>query len=306
MTGLIIGSVIGWELSGSFRQTEARSRAAQLGLAEDFRFPRIEENSVYRRAVNAAVKGGAVDNRQYVAKIVEDSPLYIAHEILSASLRDISMSTLTDKSALYTHETTVRFDKMAYADMTAQADTFLQVEDPAHPIAARIIADYTQGAVEKCYSASDVRVAFQRAFVTWAGLRILSHGGMWFIPSEYADKVAAWAEFVGSFPGCRASVWQQVNVQSVMDEVARASADTLEAQLAEVLTDLERFAARETVRLSTLEDRITVFDALRARAELFERLLGHSLGDIKDRMVIAQEALVGALYENEMSIGGAP
>lgn len=294
--GLFVGSVIGWELHGTFRQTDARARAARFGLVEDFRFPRIEENSVYRRVVNAAVKGGPSDDRQYVIKIVEDSPIYIVHEILSASVRDISVSALTDKSALYTHETTVRFDKVSYAEGTATADTFLEVEDPSHPVAKRIIDEYTRGAVDKSFCIADIRLAFTRAFVDWAGLRILSHGGMWFIPSEYSEKVTAWRDFVNSFPGCRASVWDQLDVGSVMAEIAHASESTLEAQLAEVLTELERFGARENVRLTTLEERVETFDTLRARAELFERLLGRSLSDIKDRMALAQEALVTALH----------
>lgn len=296
---LFIGNIIGWELHGTFRQTDARARAARYGLSEDFRFPRIEENSVYRRAVNAAVKGGASDDRNYVVKIVEDSPLYIAHEVLSASVQDISVSSLSDKSALYSHETTVRFDKVAYAEGTATADTFLQVEAPSHPIAQRIIADYTRGAVDKEFSIADLRIAFRRALVTWAGLRVLSHGGMWFVPREYRDKVAAWSSFINSFPGCRASVWDQYDAASVMAEIAHASESTLEAQFADVLTELERFGARENVRLTTLEERVETFDILRARAELFERLLGRSLSDIKDRMTAAQEALVAALHTIE-------
>lgn len=296
-TRMFVGHIVGWSLSGQFKQGVAQQRAIELGLDGDFKFPRVNENSVYRRAVNAAIKGARNDERQFVVKLVEDSASFIVHEFLSADVQDLTVSSLTDKSALFTHETCTRFDKLSYASGKGTPDKYLQVEDPQNEICAVVAKVYNEGAVDIHYSIADVRTAFQRAFAKWCGLSVLQHGGMWFIPRDYAKKVEAWEAFVNSWPGCKACVWDQYDGAQVMKELEHSSNETLEAQLAQVLTDLERFAASGNVRMSTLEARIEMFDELRARAELFERLLGSSMVDIKDKMNSAKEALVAAVAE---------
>lgn len=292
----VVGYLVGWSLHGSFQQDVAALRAAECGIADDLGFPRINSNGVYRRAVTTAARTARGDDRQVVVKLVEDSACFIAHEFLSTNVRDIVVSPLTDKSALFSHETMTRFDKVAYAD-GKPAEDLVQVEDAAHPIAAAVIAEYRRGAVDCEYSIGDMRVAFQRAFVRWAGLSILAHGGMWFLPTEHEAAVYGWERYVNGWKGCRATVWPQYNCDRIREEIKVASAETLEAQLAQVLEDLERFGARDNVRLSTLESRVKAFDTLRARAELFERMLGHSMGELKARLDAAQAALVAAITQ---------
>jgi hypothetical protein len=70
--------------------------------------------------------------------------------------------------------------------------------------------------------------------------------------------------------------------------------------LAGLFAELEVFAEKKDTRISTLEKRLETFDSLRNRAELYERLLGFNLEDLKSRVKEAENGLA------KMLVGMAP
>lgn len=295
-----IGNLVSWSLSGNHRQHEVQTLIASYPVLVDaLQLPRILSNNAYRRAVRAvAGTQGATDDRAVICKVVEDSDSYIVHQFLLGDVQDTHESALTERGARFAHLCATRFDKLQYA-AGADPAKLVQVEDLADGLGKEIgdavLATYHRMAVDVHYSASDLRVAITRAMRSWAGIQMLDTGGLWFIPDAYVGLTSMLVSLVEQLHGCRLIALPQYDVAAVMTEIQLRSSDALDAQLADLLGELERFATGSSVKLSTLEARVEAFDTLRARTECYERLLGTTLGDLTERLNQAQEALLVAL-----------
>jgi hypothetical protein len=287
-------------MSGRHRQHEVQQAADRCGLTDVLQLPRLAANNAYRRAVRAvAARAAAVtDDRGVVVKVVVDEQAQLIHQFLSGSIADTAASNLTVRGAEFGHLVCVRFDKTAY-EAGAPPETLVQMEDvppgQGRELGQAVLDEYNQTAVDVHYTHGDLRTAVVRALGKLAGIPVLDHGGLWFVPVAFDAQVQALQAWVSMLPGCRLVALPQYDVAAVLAEVQARSAQALDAQLADLLEELARFSGSATVRLSTLEARVTAFDDLRGRVECYERLLGNTMDEMKTRLDEAQNALVAAL-----------
>lgn len=290
-SGAHMGDLVGWNSHGLIPQDKARALALQFGIADDLGFPRVTPNSAYRRAVRNAVKGGATDERRYEVVRLEETAARIVHGFVRKDIVVGGSSKLSVKDAAFETETKVAFDKDLYAD-GRPADELMIFEDVTHPIAQQAKAIYETMCV--VFRPDDIRTAFQRAFKSWSGVPTLEKGGYWWIPVTAAARVRAWRGFMEAL-GNSTVVLPLFDTEETLASLRAMTEQSLEAQLEGIMEQLASFSSRDTTRLSTLEARVDQFDDLRARAELYERLLGNSLQDLRLRLVSAQGALVDSL-----------
>jgi hypothetical protein len=277
-----MGDLCGWSLSGTVNQVEAQILVESLDLDEDFDFPSVSPNAAYRRAVSEAVKSGRRDEEKFEAVKVEDSEHRIAHSIIRKEVV-ADMIQITERDAEFRTECQIIFSK---------DDHSLVCSDPNHPIFTKVVDGYRELAV--VYTINDLRTAFQRAFAAWGGVRMLDHGGLWWIPSTSVDKVRSWKTFLEKTSNSSLIIPIFDTVETI-ESLKRVTRESVDGQLQEIIAELQGYAERSNVRASTLETRVAQFDELRDRAELYERLLGHNLSELKAKLDEAQRGLVEAI-----------
>jgi hypothetical protein len=289
--GKHLGDLCGWSLNGAHKQSTVTDLAEQHGLDEDLGLPKLSPASAYRRAVNDAVKGGRRDERRFAAVKIEETELKIVHAIVRRDIVDAAGGSLSPKDASFETECKVGFDKEAYKD-GKDADEMLKLSDETHPIAQKVKAQYEDLCVR--YLPGDIRVAFQRAFERWGAIRLLEHGGLWWVPSPNADRVRAWKEFMSAL-GNSTVIIPVFDTEETINSLITASEETLEARLDGLMEQLQSFCSKGNTRVSTLEKRVEMFDDLRDQIELHARVLGNKQDELMKRLNDAHKGLVASL-----------
>lgn len=289
--GRHLGDLCGWSIPGSRSKAEVDSLAEACGIDDDLAFPKLTPNSCYRKAIQQVFNTGKKDTGRPMAVVVEDSAERIVHSIVMSSVVDDANDTVSAKDAKFRTEFKVGFDKTAY-NGSATAEGCLVLENSTHPLAEQLKDTYLELA-EK-YLSYDIRVAFQAAFRIWDACPVLPHGGLWYIPSSRADKVRAWDRFMRGL-GLVTAVIPTFDTAETIESLRQATRNGLESQLEDTLALLDLYAKEgiSTVRTSTLEKRAEEFDALRARAELYQAILGTTVDDLKARVDTAAKRLSG-------------
>jgi hypothetical protein len=289
--GKHLGDLCGWGLHGSYNQQGVRSLAEKHGILDDLGFPNLSPISAYRRAVKGSVKRGQVDDRQFDIVKLDDTPVKIVHAVVETEVVDGDSGSLSKKDASSNTIFRVGFDKQAYTDGAAE-DTLMQVENQEHPVAQKMMEMYAELCLQ--FLPADVRVAFQRAFEKWGAMRLLDHGGLWWIPEPNAHKVRSWREFMRELEN-DTIVIPIFDTVETMESLIAQSQSTLEGQLGDLLDQLETFTRKDNTRLSTLESRVEVFDDLRNKIELHAMVLGTKQEELIKKLNDAQQGLIASL-----------
>lgn len=289
--GRHLGDLCGWSISGDQLQTEVRALAERVGIGEDLGLPMISASSAYRRAVTDGVKGGRNDEKKFDAVKIDDTETKIVHAIVERSVVAGAAGNLSTNDANFHTELRVGFNKDGYKN-GEDPENLLRSENEEHLISKKIRARYDELCVK--YLPRDIRVAFQRAFEKWGAIRLLEHGGLWWVPAPYADKVRCWKEFMAEL-GNSTVIIPVFDTEETINSLREQSKFTLEAQLAEMLEDLEAFAKADNTRVSTLEKRLEMFDDLRDRIELHARVLGNTQDELLNKLNLAADGLAQSL-----------
>ena len=288
----ILGDIVCWSMRGSVARDVAERGAERNGLA--ISFPKVMEINAWRRAVRDAVKTGAKDTKRFDVVKTRDDADFIVHEIIERAVVDGASSDLDDRHAEARHVVSVRFKKAAYlARAQTNADELIESEDWTNSIAAEIYRLYHEQLDN--YTIADIRSRFQNLFFDWAGIRLNEAGGVWFVPADYSDKVRAWQRWMTEM-GYSAFVAPQIDATETLTMVDKVGRDSLDDQLADLLDEIEAFKRDTKVRASTLEARVDAFDALRDRAECYERMLGVTMTTLRDSADEAQTALIEMVH----------
>lgn len=295
------GHVVGWTLSGGpWPMEEAHAAASAVGLDAELSdaWPRVTPRQAYLRAVRHAFSGTHA-TREYEIVLVRDDADVLAHAVVRRSVVDAEHLTFR-RDVVARSELRVAFDKVAARAPGAPLAALFRTDGPEDdPLVQRLRSEYE--ALATRYLHDDVRKAFQRAFARWGGVRFQGSGGTWWIPPSADDLVARWAALLARL-GCATLLLPIRHTAEAIASLRALTEDNLQGQLQAVFDDLRRFADGARTKASTLEARVATFDDLRARAELYERLLGHNLAEIRGRIATARDALVAALATR----GGTP
>ena len=285
--GRHLGDLVGWSLLGlqaSIEIKECQRLAAEHGISADLEkcWPRITASGAYRQAVHHLMTRQATDERDVEAVRVEEQADRVVHEIVERRV-DASGAgdALSANEARFTRAVRVAWDKNAHE---------VRADDPTNPIALQVVT--WQKHFEDHYTAQDVRVAFQRAMERrWGGCPLLPHGGIFYVPADFADKVRAWAAFMRDI-GCSPLIIPLFDTSESVASLRAAAEESLEAQLQQLKAEVERFAGKDDSKVSTLEARVERFDEIRAKADLYERVLGATVADLRAEVEAARLALV--------------
>lgn len=143
------------------------------------------------------------------------------------------------------------------------------------------------------HTTEDIRAMFA-AFLAEAGVSLRESGGVYFVPATHQttlDSLCAVVEAVGSNKTFQLPIVDTAESKKTLREVAKRSLDDEIRQLQE---ELDLFDP-EKVRQSTLERKLQGFDDLRARANLFARVLSFKATAMNERIAAIQAGLRGQL-----------
>ena len=284
----ILGDIVCWSMRGNVRRDVAEASAERRGLKVNF--PKVLEVNAWRRAVRDAVKTGAKDTKRFDVVKTRDDADFIVHEIIERAVVDGASSDLDDRHAEARHVVSVRFKKAQYIARAYNApDELIESETWDNPIAAEIYKLYH--AQLDNYTIADIRGRFQALFADWAGIMLNEAGGVWFIPADYSHLVRAWKGWMEDM-GWNAFAAPQIDANETLAMVLEVGRSSLDAQLDDLLNEIEEFKKDTKVRASTLEARVDAFDRLRERAECYEKMLGFTMSNLREHADQAQEALI--------------
>ena len=282
--GKHLGDLCGWSLHGLHPKDAVEAAAVKWGLEDDIAcfLPKKAPNSCYRRAIAQTFGTGKKDERKTMAYLVEETHDKLVHAIVMAKVIEDENGddTVSARDAEFKTEIKVGFDKRAYRD-GASLEGCLVAEDPDHPAAVALKAKYLE--ISEHYMSDEIRFAFQTAFDRkWNACPVLPHGGLWYVPAQYAEKVRAWHGFIGDL-GMTTVIIPTFDTKETIESLRAATRETLEGQLGDLREKLEHYSTVgwDSVRDSTLERRMADFDDLRNRAELYESILGTTIEDIR-------------------------
>ncbi len=299
--GQHVGDLVGWSLGGLVHQNTAQKLAIDHGIDQALAFPKIGPSSAYRRAVMKSVTSGKRDERVFDIVKVEETELKIVHavvrkDIIAEAVRAGTIASegkefVSGHDAAFSTETKLGFDK-ELRDAGGDPADMIKLEDESHPVSQRAKALYSEMCV--VYTADDVRTAFTRAFENWGGIRMLGHGGLWWVPTDRAVEVRQWADFLLSL-GFTPLVVPSFDTEETIASLQTAARESLEGQLEDVRNELSSFVGASSTRLSTLESRVEKYDTIRAKAEMYERILNTELTELKTAANLAQAGLAAAI-----------
>jgi hypothetical protein len=126
-------------------------------------------------------------------------------------------------------------------------------------------------------------------------VRLLDHGGLWWVPSPYAAKVRAWSEFMRATNNT-ALILPVFDTEETIESLRQVTMQSVDGQVADLMEQLTKLSEKNNTRVSTLEKRVEMFDDLRDKAEMYEKLLGHQMDELKVKLTAAQTSLVESLH----------
>jgi hypothetical protein len=299
--GRHLGDLVGWSLLGirdGVDKDVVVGIARQLGLGDMLRFPKISPSDAYRRAVRAYICRGSVDERTGEAVKVEESNR-VVHRLVTHSVVDDANGgdALSKKDVEFLRTIKIGFDK------TTQE---IVADDPDSKEAREIKRLWEQACTN--YKANDIRSALMGAIGgACKGCPAMAHGGLWWVPVQHGATVRALAEWLRRVADKivpNKNDWRPsmmiVPVFETAETIAalqQATQNDISGQLADLKSDLERFASSERTKVHSLESRVDDFDQLRERAELYGRLLGSTMNDLVAGIESARKAVVVAVGE---------
>lgn len=299
LEGNHVGDLVTWGFAGRDRQEDVRQAFENVGLADEIKLPRITAISAYRRAVRESVRGHKRDEAKWDVVKLSDSREVILHAIVR---RDVVLSALRSGQikrdagdgeffageADFRQEGRIGFDKAAYF-AGAQPEALIKLEVPEHAVSQKFLSSYEENVV--VFQHKDVRRAFQRAFVRWGGARVTAAGGLWYIPAGSSELIQSWAAAMHELQN-EAVVLPQIDAGDTLLALREAAQDNLEAQIAKIEEDLQKFVGKKKVRASSYQRRVDRFDEMRAAVELQQDALSFKMRDLGEKLEKARRHLV--------------
>jgi len=284
----LLGHFVGWSLTGvSTTKTEAIRVAAECGIAEFLKVPNITPPCAYLRAVRDQTTGVS-DTKQFEPILLENNEFKQVHAIVERSVVEAALASgqitreetdaadfVAGKEAHFDEVVRVAFDKKKYNAGGVTAECFVAGNDS--DVANEIFESYKQAC--DTIRPNDVRIAFQRAFEAWDGVRVIDHGGMWWIPSHRTSEVEGWERFLKALGG-QPVIIPIFSTDKAKETMKRMVENSAVQQVKSLKAKVEKFD--EKTRESTIEKRMDDLKNLRTKLEVWRRYFEVETNDIAE------------------------
>lgn len=298
-----LGDIVTASFSGKVNRQVANNLANSLGLTDYLQFPNCGLRNSYNKAISEAVRGTKRDVCPYLIVKVSETVDLVEHVVVR---RDIIDDTMVDpttntirKTADFETEARIRFHKDLRNKGSNAADCLTFPTNPDHSICKKVFEYYENAAV--LYNPEDIRAAVFRAMDKIGAVKIL-RGNLWFTLANNAQLVRNIAEFVNKLGGENtAFVMPQINSGETSSAIRNMAQDTITDQfqtLKEMITNYKT----DTVRRSTLDERMRDFATLRETIKMYTEAVQLDLSDLDTQIKDCEDLLIESISKVETRV----
>lgn len=275
--GTHICDIVAWEFPTRVDRALVEAATQRHLLEKLLKMPTLTPINAYKRAVIAVTKGQSVEKREWIVSKVETNENHIVHQYHERSVVESDETGVAHHAADYAHSIATRFcrDKYKAGD---DWRNLIQTTDASHPITAAVISAYME--IMGTYHAGDLRNMSSRVFSRIGGFPLKTAMGVFMVPATQATIVRRWADWCTDI-GASSLILPQFDAPETRTVMTRTATDGVEAALEQFMADLNTFAEKGDVRVSTLEKRVEELDRLRDNAAVYESLLDISMRELK-------------------------
>lgn len=226
----------------------------------------LPEEPTAEKALKQAVREAQVGQRDRLIRLGLDSEVEVVFAIVRESRDDAG-------NVKYLQEARVHLDR---------ASGVISSDVNSHDIVRAVFDGFH--VLKTTHTADDVRRAIVKALGSWAAVTLRDGGGIYWVPSVYAAelrRLQGAIEKIGSSRVHVLPVHQSDDAQRALGEIATAS---LEAELAQLQTEIAAFVSMPPERTSTLTRRLDAFSALKDRATLYKTVLSITVTDLDQQL----------------------
>lgn len=273
--GAHLGDIAFWALADA---RIARSDLETVWTSAGLGLELLPDPPTAERALKLAVREGQVGQRERLLRLGKEDDDEIVFAVVHE--RRDGAGNVT-----FTQEARIRLDRHREVVSSDVQTELVQAVSSSFQV------------LRTTHTADDVRRGLVKALGSWGAVTLREGGGIYFVPSPYADNVRrlqSAIERIGSSRLYLLPVHESPEATRSLGEIAKGS---LEAELAALQTEIAAFVSSPPERASTLLRRFDAFEALRGRAQLYRNILHIQVQDLDqqlDSMSAAVEQLVNA------------
>jgi hypothetical protein len=272
-----LGDIVFWQLA------DARvDRATLESLWRDAGLDAVllPEEPTAERALKQAVREAQVGQRDRLIRLGLDNEDEIVFAIVRESHDDAGNVT-------YVQEARVRLDRTSEA---------INSDVTSHDIVQAVFAGFRT--LRTTHTADDVRRAIVKALGTWAAVTLRDGGGIYWVPAVYAAELRRLQGAIEKIGTSRVHVLPVHESQDASRALGAIATASLEAELAQLQSEIAAFVSMPPERTSTLTRRLEAFAALRDRAKLYRGVLAITVTDL-DRQLDEMSATVAGMINKK-------
>src|ERR1700759_3530380 len=272
-----LGDIVFWQLADArVDRTTLESLWRDAGLDAAL----LPEEPTAERALKQAVREAQVGQRDRLIRLGLDSDDEIVFAIVRESRDDAGNVT-------YLQEARVRLER---------ASETITSDDASHDIAQAVIDGFRT--LRPTHTSDDVRRAIVKVLGTWAAVMLRDGGGIYWVPAVYAAELRRLQTAVEKIGASRVHVLPVHESQDASPALGAIATASLEAELAQLQTEIAAFVSTPPERTSTLTRRLEAFAALRERAKLYRSVLAITVTDL-DRQLDEMSATVDGMLNKK-------
>jgi len=274
-----LGDIVFWSLADARVDRATLESVWKNALLDPSRLP---EEPTPERALKQAAREAQVGQRDRMIRLGLDSESEIVFAIVREHRDDAGNVT-------YAQEARVHLDRTSEV---------VSSDVSSHDIVQKLLTGYD--VLRTTHTADDVRRAIVKTLGSWAAITLRDSGGVYWVPAVYADdlrRLQSAIERIGASRVHVLPVHDSQDAKRALGEIATAS---LEAELAQLQTEISAFVSAPPDRASTLVRRFDAFAGLRDRAKLYRNVLAIQVNELDqqlDRMASTVESLLSQKSE---------
>jgi hypothetical protein len=231
------------------------------------------------KTLKAAVREATIGQHDRLIRLGKEDEAEIVFAVVRETKHD-------DGSVTYVQETRVVLDRR---------NETVTYDAPGHDLAAVIAARFSE--LRTSHSPDDVRRAMMKALDGCAAVTLRDHGGVYWVPSLYAETVRRLQgaiEKIGSSRVHLLPVHESADATRTLGAAAKAA---LEDELAQLRSEVQSFLAQPPERVSTLVRRLDLFETLKGRANLYRDILQVHVDDLEKTLAELADSVETLLNE---------
>lgn len=274
--GAHLGDLIFWTLADArIDRATLEKLWGDAGLGLEL----LPDQPTAEKAIKLAVREAQVGQRERLLRLGKETDDEIVFAVVHERRDDAGNVT-------FNQEARIRLDRQREV-LTSDHDS--------HDIVSAVRTAFQ--VFKTTHTPDDVRRATVKVIGTWAAVTLRESGGVYFVPSPFAEKLRRLQTAIEKIGSSRLHILPVHDSPDAARSLGDIAKGSIEAELAALQTEIAAFVSTPPDRASTLLRRFDAFEALRARARLYRSVLKIQVQDLDQQLDGMSAAVEGLLNQ---------